>query len=62
MAGMMWVHGEEGDGLCVYVQQDIKLRKICLYSNMYQDAFDLHGCHATYKPAKPPPRYIYQTK
>ena len=23
------------DGLCVYVQRDIKLRKICLYGNMY---------------------------
>ena len=24
------------DGLCVYIQRDIKLRKICLYGNMYQ--------------------------
>ena len=25
------------DGLCVYVQRDIKLRNTCLYSNMYQE-------------------------
>ena len=33
MAGMMWVGKRvwpKYDGLCVYVQQDIKLRKICL--------------------------------
>ncbi len=30
------------DGLCVYVQRDIKLREICLYGNMYQLLVDLN--------------------
>ena len=36
------------DGLCVYVQRDIKLREVCLYGNMYQDSVLILLVHGIY--------------